>query len=154
MATLEITQPIGVPPEHVYVFFVPQRMPYWYGVEIDSRFEVQGCAPEFMVGLRLRISGRVGNRNVSQSAVVTACEYGRMLEWSFEDEYGVRGTERWELDRVAAPGGTGTIVKFKSDYVVPGFFGRVLDRLLTRRAVARRSREYLQRLARLAEHRA
>jgi hypothetical protein len=154
MATLEISEPIAVPPEQVFVFFVPQRMPYWYGLEIDSRFEMQGCAAEFSVGSRLRISGRVGRKMVSQTAVVTACEYGRMLEWRFEDDYGVHGKERWELDRVAGPEGAGTVVRFRSDYTVPGPWGRVVDWLLTRHAVARRSREYLQRLARLAEHRA
>ncbi len=44
MASLELSEPIAVPPEHVYAFFVPQRMPYWYGAEMDSCFEVQqGC---------------------------------------------------------------------------------------------------------------
>jgi hypothetical protein len=158
MATVELREPIAVPPEHVYVFFVPQRMPYWYGVEMDSRFDMLlGCAADFSVGSAVRISGRVGNKAVSQTATVTACEYGRLLEWSFQDEYGVRGKERWELERVppaAAGGVTGTVVKFTSDYVIPGRFGRFVDWLVTRHAVARRSREYLHRLARLAEHRA
>lgn len=153
MAKLEITEPIAVPPEHVFAFFVPQRMPYWYGREIDSQFEVQGCGAEFAVGSRLRIAGRVGRRMVSQQAVVTACEYGRVLEWNFEDDYGVRGKERWDLERVAGPEGAGTVVKFRSDYCVPGLLGGVVDWLVTRHAVARRGREYLRRLARLAEHR-
>ena len=158
MASIELREPIAVPPEHVYVFFVPQRMPYWYGVEMDSRFDMMlGCGADFSVGSAVRISGRVGNKMVSHTALVTAYEYGRLLEWNFKDEYGVQGKERWELERVppAADGGVaGTVVKFTSNYVVPSRLGRCVDWLFTRHAVARRSREYLQRLARLAEHRA
>ena len=36
---------------------------------------------------------------------VTAFEYARLLEWRFEDAHGVRGRERWTLDRVAGPMG-------------------------------------------------
>jgi Polyketide cyclase / dehydrase and lipid transport len=161
MASIEVREPIAVPPEHVFVFFVPQRMPYWYGVEMDSHFDMMmGCGADFSVGSAVRISGRVGNKAVSQTAVVTAYEYGHLLEWNFQDEYGVRGKERWELERVAPPdaggeagGVAGTVVRFTSDYVMPGRFGRLVDWVVTRHAVARRSREYLQRLARLAEHR-
>ena len=96
----------------------------------------------------------MGSRNVSQTAFVTAFEYARLLEWRFEDGHGVRGRERWLLDRVPGPMGAGTVVRFTSDYVLPGVIGRLVDYLVTRHAVARRSREYLQRLARLAEHRA
>ena len=154
MANVALSEPIAVPPEHVFAFFVPQRMPYWYGVEIDSQFEVPGCAAAFAVGSKVNISGSVGGRIVSHTAFVTAFEYPRLLEWRFEDVHGVRGRERWELDRVAGPQGAGTVVRFTTDYVLPGFIGRVVDYLVTRHAVARRSREYLQRLARLAEHRA
>ena len=85
MATLQITEAIAVPPEHVYVFFVPQRMPYWYGVEMDSRFEMMmGCASDFFVGSRFRISGRVGNKEVSQNARVTgSANTDRLLERDF-----------------------------------------------------------------------
>jgi uncharacterized protein YndB with AHSA1/START domain len=154
MANVALTEPIAVPPEHVFAFFVPQRMPYWYGAEMDSQFEVLGCAAEFAVGSKVSISGRVAGKIVAQNAVVTAFEYARLLEWRFEDAHGVRGRERWQLDRVAGPAGGGTVVTFTSDYILPGTIGRVVDYLVTRHAVARRSREYLQRLARLAEHRA
>jgi len=145
---------MAVPAEHVFAFFVPQRMPYWYGAEMDSSFEVQGCAAEFAVGSKVRISGRVGRKMISHTALVTAYEYARLLEWRFQDPYGVCGKERWELDRVAGPEGAGTIVRFTSDYALPGRLGRIVDWLVTRHSVARRSREHLQRLARLAEHRA
>jgi len=156
MANVALSEPIAVPPEHVFAFFVPQRMPYWYGAEMDSEFQVLGCAAEFAVGSKVSISGRVGSKIVSHTAFVTAFEYARLLEWRFEDVHGVRGRERWQLDRVAGPGpaGAGTVVKFTTDYVLPGAVGRIVDWLITRHAVARRSREYLQRLARLAEHRA
>ena len=52
MANVELVEPIAVPPEHVFAFFVPQRMPYWYGAEMDSEFDVLGCVAEFAVGTR------------------------------------------------------------------------------------------------------
>ncbi len=154
MAKFALTEPIAVPPEHVFVFFAPQRMPYWYGAEMESSFEVQNCAAQFAVGSKVRISGRVGRKTISHTALVTAFEYARLLEWRFEDAYGVCGRERWELDRVAGPEIVGTLVRFTSDYRLPGRLGRLVDWLLTRHSVARRSREYLERLARLAERRA
>jgi len=36
MGKIEMTQPIAAPPRHVFAFFVPQRMPYWYGPEMDT----------------------------------------------------------------------------------------------------------------------
>jgi uncharacterized protein YndB with AHSA1/START domain len=153
MAKVELTRKIDVPPEHVFVFFVPQRMPYWYGAEMDSCFEVQDGAADFRVGLKVRISGRLGLKTVSHTAVVTAVEFPRLLEWRFQDSYGVRGRERWELE--AEPGSTdsGTIVRFINEYAMPGRWGRFVDGLLTRRAITRRNREYLERLARLVERR-
>jgi uncharacterized membrane protein len=154
MTKVEVVEAIAVPPEHVFVYFVPQRMPHWYGREMDSCFQVQGGADRFAVGSLVRVSGRVGRKDVSHMAVVTAFENARVLEWRFEDAYGVRGTERWELERVPARSGAATRVKFTSQYEIPGALGRAVDWLLTRHAVARRNREYLGRLARLAEHRA
>jgi hypothetical protein len=90
--------------------------------------------------------------------VVTAFEPARLLEWRFQDAYGVRGLERWELEGL--PGGVPdstsdrTLVRFVSQYELPGRLGRLLDWLVTRRAVARRSREHLRRLAGLVEGRA
>jgi uncharacterized protein YndB with AHSA1/START domain len=156
MAIVELTRKIEVPPEHVFVFFVPQRMPYWYGAEMDSCFEVQDGAADFRVGLKVRISGQLGRKTVSHTAVVTAVEFPRLLEWRFQDSYGVRGRERWELERQPRDSGStggGTMVRFINEYAMPGRVGRFVDRLLTRRAITRRNREYLERLARLVERR-
>ena len=158
MAKFELTQPIDAPPRHVFAFFVPRRMSYWYGAEMNSCFEVQGGAADFALGLKVRISGRLASRTVSHTAVVTGFEPVRLLEWRFRDAQGVRGLERWELEGL--PGGPPdlasgrTVVRFFTKYELPGRFGRLLDWLVTRRAVARRSREHLQRLARLVEGRA
>jgi len=158
MGNIELTQPIAAPPRHVFAFFVPQRMPYWYGAEMHSCFEVQNGAADFALGLKVRISGKIGGRSVSHTAVVTGFEPARLLEWRFQDAHGVRGLERWELEGV--PGGaTGsapgrTLVRFFTKYELPGRLGRLLDWLVTRRAVARRSSEHLRRLAGLVEERA
>ena len=153
MANLAVAQRIGVPPEHVFAFFIPQRMPAWYGAEIDSAIDVFGCPNQFTVGSQVHIAGRVGKKPVQQNAVVTAFEYARLLEWRFKDPYGVSGVERWQLERETRPEGAATVVRFTTEYEIPGVLGRALDWLVTRHAVARRSREYLDRLARLAERR-
>jgi uncharacterized protein YndB with AHSA1/START domain len=156
MGRIESTQPIAAPPRHVFAFFAPQRMPYWYGAEMDSCFEVQGGAADFALGLKVRISGTIAGRAVSHTAVVTAYAPARLLEWRFQDAHGVRGLERWELESLPPQAGDapeGTVVRFLAQYEMPGLFGRILDRLITRRAVALRSREQLQRLARLVEGR-
>jgi uncharacterized protein YndB with AHSA1/START domain len=154
MARVELTRPIGVPPEHVFAFFVPQRMPYWYGAEMQSGFEVQGGAADFSVGLKVRISGQLGPQAVSLTAVITAFAYARLLEWRFADAFGVRGLERWELERIAGEGAKdSTMLRFVSQYEMPGRLGRWLDWLWTRRAVRQRNSDYLERLARLAESR-
>jgi uncharacterized protein YndB with AHSA1/START domain len=154
MGKIELSKLIAAPLEDVFVFFVPQRMPYWYGAEMNSCFEMQDGAADFQVGLKVRISGQVARKTVSHTAVVMAFEYGRLLEWRFQDSYGVRGKERWELERMPGDAGDGTIVKFVNEYALPGRAGRMMDWLLTRHAIARRNREYLERLARLAERRA
>jgi len=154
MARVELIEPIAVPPEHVFAFFVPQRMPYWYGAEMQSCFEVQGGAADFSVGLKVRISGQLGRQAVSLTAVVTAFTYARLLEWRFADAFGVRGLERWELERVPGRGATdSTMLRFVSQYEMPGRLGRLMDWLWTRRAVRQRNRDYLERLTRLAEGR-
>jgi Polyketide cyclase / dehydrase and lipid transport len=157
MGKIEMKQPITAPPRHVFAFFVPQRMPYWYGPEMQSCFEVQDGAADFAVGQKVRISGTLGGRIVSHTAVVTGFAEARLLEWRFQDAHGVRGLERWELEGVWA-GSVGlpehTIVHFFGQYEFPGLLGRLLDRLVTRRAVARRSGGYLRRLAGLVEQRA
>ena len=152
MSRIVLTQIVAAPPEDVFVFFVPQRMPYWYGPEMQSSFETQGCGSDFHGGSKVRISGTLANRNFSHTAIVTAFERPRLFEWRFEDAYGVQGSERWEMERLENSSAQ-TMIRFTNDYKIPGRFGRVINWLLTRHALARRNRDYLSRLARLAERR-
>jgi uncharacterized membrane protein len=147
MARIEQSIEIAAPAVEVFLFFVPQRMPYWYGAEMKAEFEVSGGAADFAVSQKIRISGKLGKREVAHTAVVTRYEWNRALEWRFEDSYGVRGLERWEL----TPTASGTRVTMLSDYQMPDIFARAADWLLTRHAVARRNREYLARLKKYAE---
>src|SRR4029077_14117987 len=101
MGKIDLIQRIAAPPRQVFAFFVPQRMPYWYGAEMQSCFEVQDGAPDFTLGLKVRISGRIAGRTVSHTAVVTAFEPARLLEWRFHDAHGVRGLERWQFEGAA-----------------------------------------------------
>jgi uncharacterized membrane protein len=155
MAQIETSVQIAAPAEVVFAFFVPQRMPYWYGAEMEACLEVQGGASDFAVAQKVRVTGRLGRRDVSHTAVVTAYHQAHLLEWRFEDRYGVKGLERWELERVntstsaAAPR---TAVRMRSDYALPGLLGQAMDWLVTRHAIARRNQGYLLRLKRLAEH--
>jgi uncharacterized protein YndB with AHSA1/START domain len=153
MTKLVLTRVVAAPPEDVFVFFVPQRMPYWYGVEMQSSFEVQSGGSEFRTGSKVRISGKLASRNVSHTAEVTALEKPRLFEWRFQDAYGVRGSERWEIEPAEKSGGAQALVRFTNEYEIPGRMGRLIDWLLTRQALARRNRDYLERLARLAERR-
>src|ERR1700693_6384305 len=158
MARIEISVQIAAPAEVVFAFFVPQRMAYWYGADMEACLEVQGGASDFAVAQKVRVTGHLGKRKVSHTAVVTALQQARLFEWRFEDRYGVKGLERWELERADtrsaedAPGVPTRLVRMRSDYTLPGFFGSAMDWLLTRHAVARRNQGYLQRLKRLAEH--
>jgi hypothetical protein len=147
MANLEQSIEIATAPVEVFLFFVPQRMPYWYGAEMTAEFEVSGGASDFAVSQKVRISGKLGKKEVAHTAVITRYEWNRILEWRFEDAYGVRGLERWEL----TPSTSATRVTMRSEYQMPGAFGRVMDWLLTRHAVARRNRDYLARLQKYAE---
>jgi uncharacterized protein YndB with AHSA1/START domain len=153
MGKLVQTRTIAAPPKEVFVFFVPQRMPYWYGAEMDSCFEVQDGAADFSVGLKVRISGRLAAKSVTHTAVITGFAYPRLLEWRFQDAYGVRGLERWELEPAAGGAEGQTLLRFTNQYELPGRLGPAMDWLLTRHALARRNREYLARLAKLAERR-
>lgn len=148
MADLNFTQEIAAPAKIVGAFFVPHRMGAWYGREMDLQFEVQGGAIEFRNGLKVRLTGRLGKRSVSHTAVVTEFERGRVLEWQFQDAYGVRGMQRWEIEATAA----GCQVRMRDRYEMPGRIPKFLDWLLTRHAVARRDRAELDRLRRLVEH--
>jgi uncharacterized membrane protein len=154
MARIETSVEIAAPAEVVFAFFVPQRMPYWYGADIEASFEVQDGASDFEVAQKVHISGKMGKREVSHTAVVTALQNARLFEWRFSDRYGVKGLERWELERVGAASPERppkTVVRMRSDYTMPGFVGKLVDWLMTRHAVERRNQNYLARLKRYAE---
>jgi uncharacterized membrane protein len=155
MAQIETAVQIAAPAELVFAFFVPQRMPYWYGADMEACLEVQGGASDFAVAQKVRVTGHLGKREVSHTSVVTAMRQARLFEWRFEDRYGVKGLERWELEPVDAPSAAGaprTVVRMRSDYAMPGLLGKAMDWLVTRHAVARRNQDYLARLKRYAEH--
>ncbi|HWZ54640.1 MAG TPA: SRPBCC family protein [Verrucomicrobiae bacterium] len=155
MARVETSVEIAAPAEVVFAFFVPQRMPCWYGADMQATFDVQDGAPDFAVSQKVRVTGNLRGREVSHTAVVTALQDARLFEWRFSDRYGVRGLERWELERVATAQPElpqRTIVRMRSEYTMPGVVGKALDWLVTRHAVARRNHNYLLRLKRYAEH--
>jgi uncharacterized membrane protein len=155
MARIETSVRIAAPAEIVFAFFVPQRMPHWYGAEMQACLEVQGGAPDFAVAQKVHIAGNLGKREVSHTAVVTALQQARLFEWRFSDRYGVKGLERWELEPMnssSVQSAVGTKVRMISDYTMPGFLGKMMDWLMTRHAVARRNENYLARLKRYAEH--
>src|SRR4029077_7417748 len=155
MARIETSVQIAAPAEVVFAFFVPQRMPYWYGADMQARFEVQDGASDFAVAQKVHIAGNLGKREVSHTVVVTALKPARLFEGRFRDRYGVVGLERWELDRVEASSPQRppkTVVRMSSDYTMPGFIGKAMDWLVTRHAVRRRNENYLARLKRYAEH--
>lgn len=152
MATIETSIQIAASAELVFAFFVPQRLPYWYGAEMQACIEVQGGAPDFAVSQKVRVTGHLGRKEVSHIAVVTALRRSQLFEWRFEDRYGVKGRERWELQPAGTLSAPQTVVRFRSEYTLPGNLGKVVDWLFTRHVVARRNRSYLERLKRLIEH--
>ncbi|HEX4643252.1 MAG TPA: SRPBCC family protein [Candidatus Acidoferrales bacterium] len=155
MARIDTSVEIAAPAEVVFAFFVPQRMPYWYGADMQACFEVQDGASDFAVAQKVHIAGNLGKREVAHTAVVTALQQARLFEWRFSDRYGVKGLERWEIERVDAAASTRppkTVVRMRSDYTMPGLLGKAMDWLLTRHAVERRNQNYLARLKRYAEH--
>jgi Polyketide cyclase / dehydrase and lipid transport len=149
MANLRFVRNCAVLPKEIFVFFVPQRMPLWYGVEMNSCLEAQGGAPDFAVGQKVRITGKLAEREVTLTTVVTAYEWERVFEWQFQDSYGVRGKQRWELQQT----GSGTKLTMRDQYEMPGRVGKIVDRIITRFGVAARDRSWLDRLQRLVEHR-
>jgi len=149
MASLEFERQIAASPALVSAFFVPQRMPYWFGYEMQSSFEVLGGASDFEAGQKIRITGKLGSREISLTAVITRFDFGRVLEWRFQDAYGVKGVQAWTIEAA----GDSSLVRMRDDYELPGLLGRFWDRLFTRHAVARRDRDWLARLQRLAERR-
>src|SRR5579863_4038121 len=119
MARVETMVQIAAPAELVFAFFVPQRMAYWYGADMQASFEVQEGAADFAVAQKVQITGNLGKREVSHTAVVTALQTARLFEWRFSDRYGVKGLERWELERVGGTSpqsGAKTLVRMRSDY--------------------------------------
>jgi hypothetical protein len=149
MAHLEFSRDFSIALNEIFVFFVPQRMPLWYGTEMNSHFEVQGGASDFAVGQKVQITGKLGTREVSLTVVITAYRWEKLLEWQFQDSYGVRGLQRWELESVPS----GTRLVMRDSYQMPGLSGRLIDAAFTRFAVAQRDRTWLDRLQRLAERR-
>jgi uncharacterized membrane protein len=155
MARIEISVQIAAPAEVVFAFFVPQRMPYWYGADMQACLEVQDGASDFALAQKVRVTGHLGRREVSHTAVVTALQEARLFEWRFSDRYGVKGSERWELEQVGESSSRQTpktVVRMRSEYSMPGLVGKAMDWLMTRHAVARRNENYLARLKRYAEH--
>ncbi len=148
MAALQFVTEIAAPADRVWAFFLPQRMPLWYGPEMDMHLEVSGGASEFAVGQKVRISGRLGRREVSLTAVVTGYERLRRLEWRFRDRYGVRGRQQWRLEPVTAKT---TRLHMEDGYTLPGRLGWLLDLFLVRWSVRSRDRRWLGNLRRLAE---
>src|ERR1700728_5465532 len=115
MAYVELSTQVSTTPNEIFVFFVPQRMPLWYGAEMNDCFEVQGGAPDFAVGQKVRITGKLAEREVTLTTVVTAYQWERIFEWQFQDSYGVRGKQRWELEQT----GSGTKLTMRDQYEMP-----------------------------------
>lgn len=147
MARVELATKIATTPNEIFVFFVPQRMPLWYGAEMNPHFEVQSGASDFSAGQKVRITGKLQQHDVALTVVVTAYEWEHHLEWQFQDSYGVRGLQRWDLQ----PEGSATKLTMRDEYQMPTKLGKILDRLITQRAVKLRDQSWLDRLKRFAE---
>jgi Polyketide cyclase / dehydrase and lipid transport len=147
MAEIVLSAEFAAPPNEIFVFFVPQRMPLWYGPEMNAYFDVQGGASEFAAGQKVRITGKLGRREVALTMVIVAYEWCRLLEWRFQDRYGVRGLQRWDLVPMSSNPGTRLIMR--DSYEMPGSFGSLVDKIFTRRAVERRDQAWLARLQHL-----
>jgi hypothetical protein len=147
MAFVELSTQITTTPNEIFVFFVPQRMPLWYGTEMDAHFEVQGGAPDFAVGQKVRITGILRKFELTLTVVVTAYEWESHLEWQFQDSYGIRGMQRWDLQ----PQDGATNVIMSDDYTMPTMLGKFFDRIATKHAVEVRDRSWLYRLKRFSE---
>ena len=72
MAKLDSTIEIAASPADVFVFFVPQRMAYWYGKEMDGEIDVHCGAPEFCLSQAVRITGKLGKKEVAHTAVTVS----------------------------------------------------------------------------------
>jgi hypothetical protein len=147
MARIELSTQISTTANEIFVFFVPQRMPLWYGTEMNARFEVQSGASDFAVGQKLRITGTLQNYELTLTVVITAYEWEHHLEWQFQDSYGIRGMQRWDLQ----PQAGATKLTMRDEYTMPTKLGKILDRFITSRAVTLRDQSWLDRLKRFAE---
>jgi hypothetical protein len=147
MSRVELATQISTTPNEIFVFFVPQRMPLWCGTEMNARFEVQAGASDFAVGQKLRITGTLQDHELTLTVVITAYEWEHHLEWQFQDSYGVRGMQRWDLQ----PQAGATKLVMRDEYTMPTTLGKILDRLITQRAVKLRDQSWLDRLKRFAE---
>jgi hypothetical protein len=147
MAYVELATRISTTPNEIFVFFVPQRMPLWYGAEMNTHFEVQGGVPDFAVGQKVRITGTLQSYELTLTVVITAYEWESHLEWQFQDSYGIRGMQRWDL--LPQAGATNLIMT--DEYTMPTTLGKILDRFATKHAVEVRDRSWLYRLKRFAE---
>jgi hypothetical protein len=147
MAYVELATQISTTANEIFVFFVPQRMPLWYGAEMNARFEVQGGAPDFAAGQKVRITGRLQNYELTLTVVITAYEWEHRLEWQFQDSYGIRGMQGWNLQPQA---GAINLIMY-DEYTMPTTLGKIFDRFVTKNAVEVRNRSWLYRLKRLAE---
>ena len=76
-------------------------------------------------------------------------EFGKFLEWQFQDSYGVRGLQSWRIE--AGADGKGTMVRMVDRYENASGLAKVIDKVFTRFAVAKRDRYWLERLKSLAE---
>ncbi|HEY4951441.1 MAG TPA: hypothetical protein VIH88_13975 [Candidatus Acidoferrales bacterium] len=147
MAYVELATEISTTPNEIFVFFVPQRMPLWYGPEMNTHFEVQGGAPDFTVGQKVRITGKLQKFELTLTVVITAYEWERHLEWQFQDSYGIRGMQGWDLQ----PQDGATSLIMYDEYTMPTTLGKIFDRFATKHAVEVRNRSWLYRLKHLAE---
>ena len=81
--------------------------------------------------------------------MVQRYEWLHALEWEFQDAYGVRGRQMWEVEEVSSA----TRVVMHEWYTFPGRLGRWLDPILMRPSIRARDRRMLANLKRLAEAR-
>jgi hypothetical protein len=116
---------------------------------MESRLEVLGGASDFEVGQKVSISGTLAGREMKLTMVVTRFEFGKFLEWQFQDSYGVRGLQSWRIG--PGPDGKGTIVKMTDRYKNASGVARVIDKVFTRFAVKRRDRYWMERLKSVVE---
>ncbi len=153
MTRVEASLDVNSPLSRVAVFFVPQRMPYWYGAEMQAEFDVLGGESDFRVGQKIRVTGKILRKEVVLTVVVTRYKPGSVLEWRFRDEHGIRGLQRWEIEAVEHGNDEHTQVTEINEYELPsrGRFARLTDKFWMRPSIARRTRANLLKLKKLAE---